>query len=226
MSAGLRASLPAAALLLAAASAGCMRTPEVAGWDDVPPPGGGRTVTVSGSGVYFAAPTRADFDALVATEGAAPELAWQQGVERIHELARKLEAAGVRASEMAVHAGTLLTSAKGYRLDQKLRVTVRDLQRMAPILANALGGGADSVIGLTYTLDDPRAAGDRARERALLAARQKAEMLAQELELTLGPVLAVTELPGPVPVASGALAAPPAALEVGSTLQVTFQLLD
>lgn len=214
------------ALLPAAALAGCMRTPEVVGWDDVPPPGGGRTLTVSGSGSYFAPPTRVDFDALLSTEGPAPEVAWQLGAERIHELARKLEAAGVRASEMVVHAGTLNTSAKGYRLEQRLRVSVRDLQRMAPILANALGGGADALTGLTYALDDPRAAGDRARERALLAARQEAEMLAQELELTLGPVLSVVELAGPEPLASGALQAPPAALEVSSTLQVTFQLLD
>jgi uncharacterized protein YggE len=217
---GLRASL------LAVVVCACTRAPVAAGRDDAPPHGGGRSVTVSGSGTCLAAPTRADFDALVVTEGPAPELAWQQGVERIHELARTLEAAGVRATEMAVHTGTLLATTKGYRLEQRLRVSVRDLQRMAPVLANALGGGADSLLGLTYTLDDPRAAGDRARERALLAARQKAEMLAQELELTLGPVLSVTELPGPEPVGSGALQAPPAAIEVSSTLQVTFQLLD
>jgi len=219
--------LPACTLLLlAAAVCGCMRTPEVAGWDDVPPPGGGRVLTVSGSGTFLAAPTRVDFDAFVTTESPGPELAWQQGAERLHELARTLEAAGVRASEMVVYAGTLMTTANGYRLEQRLRVSVRDLQRMAPVLANALGGGADSLAGLTYALDDPRAAGDRARERALLAARQKAEMLAQELELTLGPVLSVSELSVPAPQAAGTLQSPPAALEVSCTLQVTFQLLD
>lgn len=222
----IRLTVACRATLLAAAVCGCMRTPGVAGWDDVPPPGGGRTLTVSGSGTYLAAPTRADFDAFVTTESPGPELAWQQGAERLFELTRKLEAAGVRASEMVVHAGTLQVTSEGYRLEQRLRISVRDLQRMAPVLANALGGGADSLTGLTYALDDPRAAGDRARERALLAARQKAEMLAQELELTLGPVLSVTELSAPAPQASGTLQAPPEALEVSCTLQVSFQLLD
>jgi uncharacterized protein YggE len=147
---------------------------------------------------------------------------------------RHLEKAGVRTGDMAAHAGRLERTPTTYRLEQRLRISVRDLQRVAAALANALGGGADALDGLAYGLDDARAAGDRARERALLDARQKAEMLAQELELSLGRVLSIVESPGGVaspqalygPPAPGSLASAPDALEVRCVLQVSFELLD
>lgn len=214
----------AAALLLAAACGACTRAPEPAAGGA--PPAVARSITVRGEGRFLSPPTRADFDALVVARSPGPEQAWAEAGERLLAIMRQLEGAGLRPADMQVHGGSLAREADGYRLEQRLRISVRDLNRMAPLLAGALGAGADALDALVYSLDDPRAAGDRARERALLDARQRAEALAAELEGGLGEVLSVVEEAAPGPAQAGEPGFAPAALETAVTLQVTFRLRD
>lgn len=218
------ALLRAASVLLAALPGACTRAPDAPAGGA--PPAVARSITVRGEGRFLSPPTRADFDALVVVRSPGPELAWAEAGERMLAVMRQLEGAGLRPSDLQVQGGSLEREADGYRLEQRLRITVRDLNRMAPLLAAALGGGADALDALVYSLDDPRAAGDRARERALLDARQRAESLAAELEAVLGEVLSVVEDSAPGPARAGEPGFAPAVLETAVTLQVTFRLRD
>ena len=202
---------------------GCMKAPDAAGWSSGPAE---RVLTVIGTGRFTAAPARLDVDALVVSESPAPEVAWQQGADRVYKLTRALETVGVKTADMNAVAAELHPTGTAYRLEQRLRITVRDLQHVPPVLAAALGNGASRIDGVHFGLDDARAAGDRARERALLDAGDKAQELAQELQLRLGAVRSVEELAADAPPSAGTPQDPPAALETSSVLRVTYALLD
>jgi hypothetical protein len=217
---------PAIAALLALALAACMKGPDSLGTLDDAAPDTGRVLTVIGTGRLLSEPACADVDAVVVSESPGPEVAWQQGAERLLKLTHQLETVGVRPDDMLSIAADLRRTDSGYRLEQRLRVTVRDLRLVPAVLANALGSGAQRVEGARFALADGRAAGDRARERALLDAQEKAQVLAQELQLRLGPVRSVTELEGRAATEAGTLAQPPEPLESVCVLSVTYLLLD
>ena len=202
-------------LLLAA----CTRPPDAADWPtSAPGSAASRTLTVIGTGRFNAPPTRADIDAWIQSESPGPEVAWQQGTEKLYKLTRALEAVGLRPVDMSPVDTVLHANGTAYVVVQRLRITVRDLQRMPGVLATALGNGATSLEGVRFTLDG-QAPGDRARERALLDAGDKAQMLSQELQLRLGPVRTIEELPGSTPTEIGTLQDPPPPLEATSALR-------
>ena len=238
---GLPGRAPVHALALAIAmvllgAPACMEKPEAAG--DLPMPvsagattGGaaraaGRQVTTRGTGRVVMPPTRVDYACVLSTESPGPEVAWNQGALRMAKLTRALEAAGVRPGDMTLLDAALLKAPTAYVVRQRLNVTWRDLQHLAPVLAASLGGGADALEDARFGLDDPRAAGDRARERALLDAKDKAAQLAQELALQLGRVVSVVEEPGSTASDLGTLERPPSALETVCELTVTWELVD
>jgi uncharacterized protein YggE len=213
-------------LLLLLLLAACTRPPDAADWPTgAPGSPAARTLTVIGTGRFVAPPTRAEVDAWIQTESPAPEVAWQQGAERLYKLTRALEAAGLRPSDMQPIDAVLHGTGTTYVVVQRLRITVHDLQRMPNCLATALGHGATSLEGLRYSLDG-RAPGDRARERALLDAGDKARMLAQELQVRLGSVHSVEELSSSSPTEVGTVQEPPPPLETVSSLRVSYSLLD
>ena len=205
--------------------AGCMKPPDAAS-GLVDGPDAGRFLTVIGTGRLLASPTRVDVDAIVVTEAPAAAAAWQGGADRIFKLARQLEAVGVLAEDMIVQEGHLNRAEATYRFEQRLRITVRNPKAVVDVLTRAMAAGANRVEGARFALADGRPSGDRARERALLDAHDKAEALAQELQLRLGAVRSVEELPGSTPTESSTLDAAPTALEAVSELRVTYQLLD
>jgi uncharacterized protein YggE len=213
-------------LLLALLAPACTRAPDAADWNTgARAAAGQRTITVLGTGRFGAAPTRMDVDAWIRTESPAPELAWKQGNERLFKLTRALEAVGLRPADMSPMDTALHPGAKVYEVVQRLRITVRDLQQMPAVLATALGNGASELHGMRFSLEG-QAPGDRARERALLDAGDKAQMLAQELRQRVGPVQSVEELSASSSTEPGTLQDPPPSLETISALRVTYTLLD
>ena len=215
----------ACALLLALPA--CSERPRLASVFDVQAPPSARVLTVTGSGRIAQTPGQVEFDCVVRVDAPAPDAAWTNGSARITQVTRALEGAGVLADDMQMREVSLTVPAPGtYRLEQHLRVLVRDLGKLPAVLAAALGAGATGIERARFGLSDPRAAADRARERALLAARDKAEMLAQEVNLRLGEVRSVVEQP-PAPIgAAGTLEDPPGSLEAVSVVTVTYALLD
>jgi uncharacterized protein YggE len=127
------------------------------------------------------------------------------------------------------------TSDVTYWVDNTVTVTLRDTAQLGTLLQNALASGANSVQGVTYTVDDPDAALSGARADAMADARRQAEQLAGDAGVALGDILSVSESTSNGPQFSGAgggkgaeaasqVPTAPGTLEYQVTLSVTFGL--
>ncbi len=83
----------------------------------------------------------------------------------------------------------------GYRATSGLRVEVRDLARLGPLLDAALAGGADGASTPELTATGERAARDRALELAFGQARRDAEVLARAAGGRLGALVELSTNP-------------------------------
>ncbi|PMR73908.1 SIMPL domain-containing protein [Billgrantia endophytica] len=132
--------------------------------------------------------------------------------ERAAVLIRTLEEAGLERD--AISAGSLnvqpeyvpgTRTADGERetlartrLERPFRVEVEDLERL-PLLLDALTeAGVNALDGVTYDLTDREAATDEALIKALEKARHKAELMASTLDVSLGPVISISETRSPI----------------------------
>lgn len=61
--------------------------------------------------------------------------------------------------------------------------------------------GANAISGVNFAVEDPRALGNEAREKAIQDARDRAQAMAAILGVELGKPVLMTELSGGVPVA-------------------------
>jgi uncharacterized protein YggE len=89
----------------------------------------------------------------------------------------------------------------GYQLSNAVEATVRTIDAAGGLIDAALAAGATSLDGLSFRLADPREALAEARRRAVADAQARAETLASEAGVELGPVVAISEggfaAPGP-----------------------------
>ncbi len=118
-----------------------------------------------------------------------------------------------------------------YWVDNTLMVALRQVDGLGNLLQKALNAGANSVQGVTYSVEDPEAAFGGARTDALEDAHRQAEQLATGAGATLGPVLSVSESssggsPYPSSFDKGAVGVPtvPGTLEYQISVYVTYTL--
>jgi uncharacterized protein YggE len=80
----------------------------------------------------------------------------------------------------------------GYRVNNTVHVTVRDIERVGDVLGAVTNAGANSVNGISFGIDDTASLETRARESAMRDARTKAEALARLAGAELGEVLQIS----------------------------------
>jgi uncharacterized protein YggE len=87
----------------------------------------------------------------------------------------------------------------GYEVSNQVAVTVRNLDRLGPVLDQAVSVGSNQILGIEFTLADPEPQRDEARRLAVEDAVRKARLYAQAAEVELGPIRAIHEQrrPGP-----------------------------
>jgi len=123
----------------------------------------------------------------------------------------------------------------GYSISEQLQVTVRDLDKVGDVVDVATGKGATDVGGVSFELADPDAAMNQARAAAVAAARTSAEAMAAAGHVTLGAVVAMTDVnvSAPYPMlmaagkaADGSVATPvqPGTQEVTAQVTVVFAI--
>ncbi len=99
---------------------------------------------------------------------------------------------------------------KGYEVRQTTTVKVRDTAKAGDVLAGVGSKGATEVSGLTFTFDDPTSVQTEARDKAIADAKQKAEVLAKQLGVSLVRVTAFNE--------NGTAGRPPMVYAMGSAM--------
>jgi hypothetical protein len=122
-----------------------------------------------------------------------------------------------------------------YHLTHQIQVTLRDLTQVGALLAAVIQAGANTVSSIVFTVEDPGALVEKARQEALQDAQAKAERMAETLGAVLGQPVLVEEISGgyPTPVArASGVAAPdiatppvsPGSFSVSVSVQVVYRL--
>lgn len=118
-----------------------------------------------------------------------------------------------------------------YRVSNVANVTVRDLSTVGDVLDAVVVAGANSIWGVNFGVDDPAPVEAEARADAVADAKDRAAVLAELNGVTLGPVMAISEVVGggAVPVAFAAERAmagggniSPGEVEISYQVQVSY----
>lgn len=84
-------------------------------------------------------------------------------------------------------------SISGYTLTQTLTVKVRDLEKLGNILSGITEKGANTVSGISFTVDDDNDARQKARTEAIENAKKKARDIAKAGNFRVGRLISVFE---------------------------------
>lgn len=82
---------------------------------------------------------------------------------------------------------------RGFRVTNNVIVKIRDLTKVAVVLALPTKFGANEVSGLNFTIDDPENLRNEARLEALADAKSKAKQLAENLGVSLGEIISYAD---------------------------------
>ncbi|WP_437930115.1 SIMPL domain-containing protein [Sorangium sp. So ce291] len=95
-----------------------------------------------------------------------------------------------------------------YRVSNTVTAVIRDLDRVGPVIDAVAAAGANNVWGVSFDVDKTDPLEAQAREKAIADARARAEALARLQGVTLGRVVAISEV-----VEQGHIYAPRASLQ-------------
>jgi uncharacterized protein YggE len=160
-----------------------------------------RTVQVSGSALINVTPDRALIQLGVQSNGATPDAVEAVNSDAIKKMIKALKAQGIEAKDIAtdfymidpIYENYDSLYIKGYRINNIVAVTLRDVKKTSAILAAALNAGANQVIHVEFYTSELRKYRDQARELAMKAAKEKAQALASAAGASSGCVLNISE---------------------------------
>lgn len=163
-----------------------------------------RTITVAASGRISAEPDRVRLQAGLTTESATARKALTENNRVMRDLLQELKREGIAEEDVQTsnfnvsprysrpdRGGTARIN--GYQVSNQVSVLVRDIDRAGEILDTLVRLGANQMSGVTFEVSDADELKDRAREKAMQAARRRAELLAQAAGAQVGKVIAIAE---------------------------------
>jgi uncharacterized protein YggE len=213
-----------------------------------------KTISVTGQGKIAAVPNVADINLGVVTQGETAREALSANSEKMAALQTILKERGVASKD--IQTTNLNVSPRysqppqplpgrpqepftprivGYDVTNTVTVTARDLGKFGDLLDAVVTAGANQMHGISFRVDTPDSLLDEARKRAMADARRKADLMAGEAGVVVGPPISITDTgdsspPPPRPMmgrAMGlAMAVPVAAgeQELSVTVHVVYEL--
>jgi uncharacterized protein len=203
---------------------------------------GMRQVSVVGHGEVKGAPDTATVQIGVETEAATAKDALAQNSAQAQAVQEKLTKLGVDAKDIQTSNfsinptyGSDGRQVTGYHVSNMVTVKIRQLDQAGTLLDQVVQAGANSVYGVSFSVENPEALLDQARKAAIENARARATQLAGASGAAIGDVLVISEnvAPQPIPMplaraeaAGAAQAAPvqPGEQSFSVDVQVTFGL--
>ena len=200
-------------------------------------------VTVNGQGSVNITPDTAL--AQVGVEARAPQLndALSDATQRMTQVLESVRALGIEGKDISTSRIAIEPIAAprrnesdpvridGYRVGNTAQVRIRDVRTAGRVLDAVVRAGANTVGGLTFTVNDRTAVEAQARALAVRDAATKARQLADAAGVRLGPLLSLTEqgIGRPIPVARGVAAmasmpVEPGEVEVTVTVEARYRL--
>lgn len=147
----------------------------------------GRTIQVSGTATVRVVPDRALIKLGVETNARTPNGALESNARSIQKISRAIQTLGVEGKDIStdhyivypVYNSYSDLTIKGYRVDNVIAITLRDVSKTGAVLAKAFDNGANEVVDVQFYTSKLRTYRDQARDLAMRAAREKADALAQ-----------------------------------------------
>ncbi len=205
----------------------------------VPP----RQITVVGTGEARATQDRTTVQLGVQSEAKTAREALTGNSAKMQALIDELKQAGLQEKDIQTSNFSVSPTyspngrtVTGYQVNNSLAVVIRDVTRAAELLDRVVSAGANTIHGMTFGIEDPRALEDTARNAAILDARACAESMARAAGVSVGNVLTISEttgMPPPMPMSMRAVAEMKASglpsIEAGeqvvsAQVQITYEL--
>jgi uncharacterized protein YggE len=160
-----------------------------------------RTVQVSGAATINVVPDRVLIELGVQSNGVTPTAVQAANSEAMQAVMAALAAQGIEAKDIATDIYVIepiyedydSLDIKGYRINNTIAITLREVQQTSPVLAAALEAGANQVVNVEFYTSELRKYRDQARDLAMKAATEKAEALATSAGAGVGCVLNISE---------------------------------
>jgi uncharacterized protein len=161
----------------------------------------GRTVQVSGTAVINIAPDRVLIQLGVQSNGISPAEVQRRNTSAINNVRNAIQTLGVAASDITsdnyiiepLYEDYDSLIIKGYRINNVLAVTLRQVDKASDLIAAAFEAGANQVVGVEFYTSQLRTYRDQARTMAMEAAAQKAQALAEAVGAKTNCVLSISE---------------------------------
>jgi uncharacterized protein YggE len=160
-----------------------------------------RSIQVSGVAVVNVAPDRALIKLGVQSNGRSAKEAQANNSATINQVTRALKALGIESKDIATNWYTIeplyedydSLRIKGYRIYNIIEVTIRDVSKTNGAIVTAFQAGANQVVDVQFYTSELRKYRDQAREAAMKAAQEKADVLAKTAGSGVSCVLSINE---------------------------------
>lgn len=167
-----------------------------------------RTITVSGEGQVAAVPDLAMVRIGVSTDAVTAGAAISENSSAMQDIMIRLSSEGLAVADLQtstldlgpryVHRPDGVPEIQGYTARNMLSIRVRDLDRLGGILGAVADEGANTFEGLSFDVSNAESLREEAMRLAVADARHKAQLLADEADVTLGQVISI-DLGGAAP---------------------------
>jgi len=159
------------------------------------------SINVSGSSAIRVQPDRVVVLFGVETFARTPSASQAQNARRSRAVIEAIRAQNIAERDIATANFSLQPRyddyerniISGYGARNTIAVTLRDVQKLEPVLVAALEAGAAAVDGIDFSVTNLRQLRDQAREQAIQAALEKARDMAHAASMTLGSVTNISE---------------------------------
>lgn len=162
------------------------------------------TIVVTGMGKVTTAPDKATIQVSVENDGATSAEALDANSKDTQKLLDRLKAEGIPKDQVETTGVVVYPNryydqqsgqekTVGYRAQNTITVTFKDLSVIGKVFAAMTEAGADSVYGPTWELSDNNAAIGTALTKAIANARMKAEAIAADQGVQLGEAIIISE---------------------------------
>jgi uncharacterized protein YggE len=166
------------------------------------------TISVTGTGRIMVKPDVADLSLGVSISRPKAKDSEAAAAEAMANVIAALKAAGVKDEDIQTATVSLQPEydwsantqrLTGYRTDNIVMITVRDLAKVGDTLDAAVEAGATTVNGLSFRVDDQKPVEVAARDAAMSDAKSKADALAKAAGVNITGVASISEVSTPIP---------------------------
>jgi uncharacterized protein YggE len=161
----------------------------------------GRSVQVSGTAVVNVIPDRVLIQLGVQSNGATPQMVEAANSATVDKVIQALTRLGIEEKDIVtdwyviepLYDDYSSLYIKGYRINNMVAITLRDISQVNKVMIAALNAGANQVVNVEFYLSDLRKYRDQARQMAMKAAQEKAQDLAAAAGAQTGCVMNINE---------------------------------